>query len=95
MVSDSRKSLILVWKSQGISYCLESGNPEFEILKNWHELVLLFATTRNITRFFIILYLIVECEKFVSMVSKNINCRLDKTSSFSVLPTYVEIILRR
>ena len=27
MVSDSRKSLIVAWKSQGISYSLESDNP--------------------------------------------------------------------
>ena len=26
MVSESQHSLILVWKSQGNSYCLESGN---------------------------------------------------------------------
>ena len=31
MVSDSWWSLILVWKSQGISYCLESGNPAANI----------------------------------------------------------------
>ena len=30
MVSDTRKSLIVAWKSQGISYCLESDNPVSE-----------------------------------------------------------------